>query len=275
LVELKSHRLLWLRQRVELLGAATIFTYIGILVVVALYYLLLETHWKLPFMARDITGEWHHLVANNVERHDFRDVGEGFLGGLMAHMIVWNHYRKIRPKNILDRLEIFLRIPNVKDERPLSKWQVLLLIPIALVYAVPGYLAAKWAIQHFHLEEAAAQQLTHGHGVLNNIKEGFTENWPKRVMGFAAAFLFGRRPAKAVYDDIQLWFAERRVALDKPLHWFYTPPFKARYNAIREQGVSGFFAKDNRWRSVLFIGGLVLCVALAGFGYYVKNYIAK
>jgi hypothetical protein len=270
LVKPIRHPLKWTAQKIELLGAAVVFTYIGILIIAALYYILLETKWQLWFMHRNITQEWHEAVPNRAERHNIRDVGEGFLGGLMAHMIIWNHFKKIRSPNIIDKIEIALRIPNLKDKRRLTGWQLVVVVPLALIYAVPGFLITQWLVTRAHYHPKAY----HTGAVLTNIKNGFIEDWPKKVMGFGAAFFFGRRPAAAVFDDIQLWFAERRVALNRALRFYHTPPFKARYNVVRKEGVVAFM-KSTKLQTGFMLGGLILSVGLAGYGYYVLNYIAK
>jgi hypothetical protein len=270
LVKPARHPLKWTAQKVELLAAAGVFTYIGILIIAALYYILLETKWKLSFMQGNITQEWHKAVPNRFERHNIRDVGEGFLGGLMAHMIIWNHFKKIRPRNVIDKIEIALRIPNLKDEHRLTGWQLIVVVPLALIYAIPGFLITQWLVTKIHYHP----KTYHTGSVVTNIKNGFIENWPKKVMGYGAAFFFGRRPAAAVFDEIQLWFAERRVALKKPLRFYHTPPFKARYNVVSEKGVAGL-AKASRFGTGFMLGGLIASVGLAGYGYYVLNYIAK
>ena len=48
LVRPLRHPLRWTRQHVALLAVKAIFAYIGILIVAALYYVLLETHVHLP-----------------------------------------------------------------------------------------------------------------------------------------------------------------------------------------------------------------------------------
>jgi hypothetical protein len=57
-----------------------------------------------------------------------RGVGEGLLGGSLGQMVVFNPYkhRKAKKKklNLLDKIEIKLRIPNLKDPRPPARLAV-------------------------------------------------------------------------------------------------------------------------------------------------------
>lgn len=136
LVTLSRHPIRWLLNKLQLLGWAVVLTYVGVLIVAGLYYLLFEVN---PTM----TKLWHQAVSDNGLRHDIRNVGEGFFGGLLGQQVVWNHFRRRRPKNRLDKTEIALHIPNVKDDRRLS-WGLVAVPVLAVAYAVLGLLAALW-----------------------------------------------------------------------------------------------------------------------------------
>lgn len=265
LVKPVRHPLKWTMQRVELLGAAAVFTYIGILIVAALYYLIFQTT---PFMKNG----WHNLVPEDNLRHNIRDVGEGLLGGLLAQMIIWNHWKKKLKKkpNFLDRLEFKLHIPNPKCDRRISGWQLAAVGPLVVIYGAFGFFLTEWIISHVHY----TAHVYAGGNLLDNIKNGFAENWPKKVIGYGAAFLFGRRPARGVFDGMQLWFAERRFAAGKTPRFYHMPTFTARYNWVAERGVLNInhVSKAQVIRIRIVIG---VCAGLSIFGYYVLNYIAK
>ena len=99
------------------------------------------------------------------------------------------------------------------------------------------------------------------------------------MIGLAAAFCFGHRPAKAVIDDVQLWFVERRAQRGSGLRFYDPPPFKARYNAFLSgedaPPAGSIRARGGRVRYALTTATLVLAMAAGGYGYYVLNYIAK
>jgi len=276
LVKLTRHPIRWFLNKLILLGWALVLTYIGVLIVAGLYYVLFEVN---PTM----TKLWHQVVSNSDLRHNIRNVGEGFLGGLLAQQVVWNHFRKRKPKNPLDKTEIALHIPNVKDERRLSIG--LVVVPfLAVAYAVPGFLAALWishklqhSVEHLNSTVSAlhVHVTPHASSVWEKTKASFTQNWDKKLIGYSASFFFGRRPARGAFDDVQLWFAERRVALGKPVRWYHPPTFAARYNDIKSRGVTAAQMHQGRWQSGIMLGVVAVSLALAGLGWYALNYLAK
>jgi hypothetical protein len=274
LVRPARHPITWTRQRIALLGVRAVFTYVGICAIAALYYLLLETHVRLPILNETNTQAWHHAVPNSKLRHDIRDVGEGLLGGILAIAFTYNHYRRIGTANAVDRLELRLRIPNLKSGRKLSWWQIVLGVLLIPVYASVGFFAGEWLVGVIHPAVSHLAEAQTG-SVLTNIKNNLIEQWPKKLIGFAAAFFFGHRPALAVIDDIQLWFAERRVAAGKPLRPYHTPPFKARYNDVLASGnVQSRAQEAVVLPATLTLLGIAV-IGLGAYGYYVLNYIAK
>lgn len=275
LVKLSRHPIRWLLNKLHLLGWAVVLTYFGVLIVAGLYYLLFEVN---PTMTR----LWHQAVSNNDLRHNIRNVGEGFLGGLLAQQVVWNHFRKRKPKSLLDKTEIALHIPNVKDDRRLSIG--LVAVPLLAVgYAVPGFLAALWishrlqhSVEHLNSTVSAVHvHARHASSVWEKTKASFTQNWDKRLMGYGASFFFGRRPARGAFDDVQLWFAERRVALGKAVRWYHPPTFVARYNDIKSNGVAAAQKHQGRRQSGIMLGVVAVSLALAALGWYALNYLAK
>jgi hypothetical protein len=274
LVKPTRHPLRWTRQRIALLGVRALFTYVGICAVAAIYYLLLETRVHLPIINETNTQAWHHTVPNSTLRHDIRDVGEGLFGGLLAISLAYNHYRRIGNKNIIDKVELALRIPNLKSARKLAWWQIILGVLLIPLYASVGFIAGEWLVGVIHPAVNHVAEFQTG-SVLTNVKNNFIEHWPKKLIGFAAAFFFAHRPARAVIDDIQLWFAERRVALGKGLRFYQTPPFKARYNEVAASGSVQARAREGVALRLTLIGLGLAVISLAGYGYYVLNYIAK
>jgi hypothetical protein len=240
----------------------------------AVYYLLLETKVRLPIINETNTQAWHRAIPNSTLRHDVRDVGEGLLGGILAIAFTYNRYRRIGKPHAVDRLEMRLRIPNVKSGRKLAWWQFVLGVVLIPVYAAPGFFVGEWLVGVIHPAVNHLAEVQTG-SVLTNVKNNLLEHWPKKLIGFAAAFFFGHRPALAVIDDIQLWFAERRVAVGTPLRAYETAPFKARYNDVAASGAVQARAQNAIAPPiVLGILGLAI-VSLGGYGYYVLNYIAK
>jgi hypothetical protein len=252
LVRFFRHPIRWTRNKVELLAAAVVLAHIGMLIIVALYYLIFElnptvTHW------------WHGVVSNSDLRHSIRDVSEGVLGGFLAQAIVWNHYTRGHQKagRRIERLQERLHLP-------------------APVIAMAGTIllaAAGFAIAYYVLHAL------HAHAAAGSPKGSFWSRsatiwkygWDKKIMGYGAS-LIARRPLFVVFDSIQRWFAERRVDLGKPLRWYHPPTFKARYNGLKSADHP--VERHPAWQTVPMLGGLVVGIGLAGYGYYVLTYVA-
>jgi hypothetical protein len=109
------------------------------------------------------------------------------------------------------------------------------------------------------------------------IQSLWTGNVSQKVVGLFASFVFARRVGRGVYDDVQLFFAERRRAAGKPLAFYHklVPTFAARYNGISSQEAAAAAVGERaRWATWIPVGSIPLGIGLAAFGYYVLAYIA-
>ena len=249
----------WVWNKFQLLVAAVALAYIGQLVFVAIYYLLFEVD-------PNINAAWHTAVHDRTLRHSLRDHGEGLFGGLFGVAAVWNHYRKRRPVKWYDALEMKLSIANVKDTAPLTAREFFLLIVFVPLYAIPGYLGGEVLVFLIH----------HVSFIWSRVHTFWHSSFDDKLVGYGAAFFFGRRPAKAVFDDLQLWIAERMVALPGPTldYWWLLPTLRARCNEVRaRKGTAAEERPDTKW--TIGIGLIALAVvALAVMGAYVLYVIA-
>jgi hypothetical protein len=275
------HPLRWLGLTVLSLVAAVVLAHVGSLDITGLYYAVFEWNSRM-------TAWWHSFISDANLRHSIRDVAEGFYGGAIAQQLVWNAFKKRRiqsmakPVSRLDRIEDFLRIPNLRSNRDLSLWQV----PYALLLWAPLYGSIGFSVVYL-LDNV----ILHGIAILHDTAVVLsphsslwqrtaaidTSNWDKKLMGLAASFFFGRRPLRKVFDGIQLWFAERHVASGKPMHWYYPPTFRARCNEVAAQVRAGtLIATDRhgRLQAVLLTMALVPAAVFAGLGWYVLTFIA-
>ncbi len=226
------HLLRFLVQRVHLLVVAVVLAYFGQLVIVALYYLLLETNPA-------VTHAWHTLAPSGGVRHDIRNNVEGLLGGLFAQAAVWNAFRARRAMTALDRAEHRLGIPNLKTGRPRAA-QIAATVPLVLAYAVPGYLLARvgsdllqaHAVDYF-TQLRASSRITSLTPLRDRLIDTVAGDWDQKLRGYAAAFLFGRRPAKATIDAVQRRLAERHLRRNRALRWWHPPTFAARVSTLR------------------------------------------
>ncbi len=262
LVRFQRHPIKWLVIHVELLVFAVVLAHVGMLIITALYYMAFELNGS-------ATAWWHHTVSNANLRHDMRDVVEGLLGGFLAQQVIYNHYRRRRPRNRFDDIEIALHIPNVKDDKPVNVGQVLAGPPLALIYALPGFFVALGILDalHIHAVHVATGSLW------SRTQTIWTSNWDKKIMGYAAAFFFGRRPMKQVFNGVQLWFARRST---KEPRWL-PPTFRARFNDLAaHQAPEGATAGSRFGPLDIFMSCVVVFgLALAGYGYYILTYVAK
>lgn len=286
--KLWRHPLRWLKTRVLLVLDGLVLLHVGTLIVVAIYYLAFQV---IPGVKYDwdhaLTGQLHfwdlhvHLALLSKAhwaqwRHLIRNVGEGLLGGVLAQAIVWNHYkRRPRPPTRVDKFEIALHIPNLRDNRRTSGWQLLALPLLVLVYAIPGFAIGagvahliQHGLAHVHVHEVSSDAV---------VRSLWTGKVSQKVVGLFASFVFARRVGRGVYDDLQLFFAERRRALGRPLRAYHklVPTFAARYNGITSQEAAADAVQARaRWATWIFLALIPLGLGLAAFGYYVLAYIA-
>lgn len=282
LVSPLRHPIRWTINFVQTLLVGAVGTYIGVLFFVTVYYLLFEVD---PWM----TQHWHQWVANSDTRHTVRNVGEGFFGGLVGVALAWNHYKlkakKLAKVGLVDRLEIKLRIPNLKDNRQSTGWAAAALLPLCALYALPGGLFGFW-LSHVlkttitdvtNAVGALHVQVTHASSFWTKTEATFSQNWDKKLIGYFAAFVFGRRPAKGFFDDMQLSLAQRRVIQGKKVRWYHPPAYRARYNEVCGQGIAAAAEgqRRNRAQSVLVTSLIIVVLGFAAYGWYILNYIAK
>lgn len=251
LVRLADHPGRWLVNKLQLLVAAVVLAYVGQLVFVAVYYLVFEVD-------PTVRHAWHQAISNSQWRHSLRDHGEGLFGGLFGVAAVWNHYRKRRPVKWYDEVEMKLDIANVKDKNPLTAREFFLLLVYVPLYAIPGFIAGEILVLLIH----------HDSFIWSHVRHHWSASFDDKLVGYGAAFFFGRRPAKAVFDDLQLWTAERIVALPGPRldYWWMLPTLRARCNDVRnKQGTVAQEQPDTKWTvGIGLIAFTVLVLAIIG-----------
>lgn len=261
-----SHPLKWTSNTVRTMVSGILVAFlVGVPTIAALYYLILETEIGIGHLGIYLHGKhmvnmtqlWHTAVSNSSERHTYRAVLEGFYGGLIGKAFAWNKYKK--PK---------------KTYKPLTAKRVLAAILLAFIFAVPGFFLGE-AIVHIFSSLIAVFSTSEAvpASTWGTIRDTFTGSLDKKIIGITAAFFFGRYAIHGVYDGAQKWFAERRIVLHKPLHFYHTPAFKARYNDLKAKGTITWQPSTAATSTMLLL--TTLCLGLAGFGWYVLQVIAK
>ena len=222
----------WLAVTAFSLVTAVVFAHLAALFITGLYYLVFEA-------SSSAATWWHTIIPDSGLRHTIVDAAEGFYGGAVAQQLVWNPFANRRaryldrPANWLDRLEDRLRIPNLRNKKPLSFWQVPCALLIwAPVYGSPGFTAAYLldsVIRHdINLLGNTILALTPHASMWQRAASMDTSGWDMKIVGLAASFCFARRPLRKVFDQVQLWSAQRHVARHLKMHWYHPPTFRAR-----------------------------------------------
>jgi hypothetical protein len=231
---------------------AVVLAHVGVLIVAALYYLITQTnpsvkHW------------WDSTVTPASLRHDIRDVGEGVLASCLAQAIVWNpftpsHQRTGRTfRQVRERFHVPIGVAAVVSAAAIG----------AAAFTV-GEIVLHWLSVHSTAHPVAGS-------LWNRTSTVWKSNWDKKALGFLAA-IAARRPLHILFDEAQAYFAGRRASAGTGLRWYHPPVFKARYNYLTENR-----DKARHYPATLtyvVAVGVLSCVALAGFGYYVLTYKA-
>jgi hypothetical protein len=278
LVKLTQHPLRWLKNKAELAIAGVALGHIGTLIVVGLYFLAFQTNPSVKHF-------WDHLLSTHVPlfsqgnwntyRHLVRGVGEGVLAGGLVQLITLNHFKRRRAPNAFDRLEMRLNIPNIKDAKQVTGWQLILTPLLILTYAIPGFVVGALVVYAFrhglagHTYKDLVGRSNLGRSAWSHIQNVWTSARDQKVVGFFASFFLARRPVRAVADDVQGYFVARRVASGKSQRFYHPPNFRARMNAATVEGANLRLGAAARLMPVFLTLGIVLGLALAGFGYWV------
>lgn len=285
------HPLKVLVGRIQTLLMSVVFGHIGVLAIVALYYLLFEV-WH------PMTVAWHWLINSNYWRHLVRNVGEYFLGTLLVQQIIWNPFKAERkefkrhvvrdgwrwrivqeqkPLTKLDRLELRLHITNIRQKHRVTAGQLLASPAIALIYAIPGFFIGAGVIWLLHkgLHAKHLSPILSAHPSF--AARLYASSLDQHLVGVLAGIIMGRRPMRKVFQDVQYFFAERRVAKGKTGRAWHPLTFRVLTAQISEQhGQETAIARQAAagWVPALMVGGLFVLIALAGFGYHVLHDIA-
>jgi len=152
---------------------------------------------------------------------------------------------------------------------------------VGLLYDVPGFLVGAGVTglikhgltaAHHHIVRVGGANA--GHSAWSHIQWLWTKNKDQKLIGFFASVFLGRRPVRAVAEDLQAYFGARRVALGRPPRFYHPPNFQARMNAATAEGAAMRIDKTANWVPYLMSLAIAIGVALAGFGYWVLAYIA-
>lgn len=279
--------------KVHLVFLLVVATYLGVNFTAGMYYLLTQT----TTFGHDA---WHAICPDDGLRSDIRSTVEGLIGGMIAKAVIWNHW-KIKKPHMFDKIEMKLRIPNMHDDKDINLAHLLFAPLIIMLYAVPGFLAARWLIGEIHFLTDQAKLLNMHLEAGNQLppmwtrlKDNWTADWPQKLTGFFCTFFFGKHFAKGIFDDAQQWFAHNRiikerkledanvldpfaagVALKNRFEFLLPPTYRARIKYER-QTLAGTPTEEinQNWEAKVIVWSLPIFLGVAGFGWYVLNWIA-
>lgn len=282
LVKPFQHPLTWIRQTIILVAAAAALVQIGTLIVVALYYFVLGADGAFFWgYSTPLNGLWHDVVPDDHLRHTMRNVYEGVIGGTLAQLIVFNRYKLKRKKrekrSLLDKAEIALHIPNIKDGRDLAWYDLVTFFPLIMLYAAPGFYIGIHIAEFVEtLVFLPAQMSTGvvGSAWYQELLNFWSRDADEKIVGLFASFVMARRIIKGFADNVQGYFAARRIACDKPCQPWHTPNFKARVNGMTQE--TAHRKGDDVGNGVVY--GLAFLIpfgaVLAALGWYILAIIA-
>jgi hypothetical protein len=252
LVKPLRHPVRFVKNHAMLLLYAVLFAHLGEFIVAAIYYLTTQT-------TDTMNNAWHSLVSDSNLRHAIRDVGEGVLGGLLAQAIIYNHFKKSNRKvgKLTGVLKRRLHVPTTLAA-------ILASVVLGAIFFTVGY----YLLDLFQVHSTEATGAT-ANQTVNSL---WASNFPQKALGLVAAF-GARKPMRVIFANVQLWFVERRIDNNRPVRWYMPPTFRARYN-YQVEHPDGKFTAHSTKQSVLMLGGSVVGLALAGYGYYVLTVIA-
>lgn len=294
-----KHRIL---NRVQLLAYKLFFAHLGKFIVVALYFILLETlkgqHTSLftqSITLPDIKGTWDSLLSANVThggfvsimtptawdsmRHVvFRGVLEGVLGFVLFAQIGFNveKYREKKrakleagktPNRYLNK---FFASPY--QDCPVTPLQYLMLpvmlLLVTIFIGVPVYLGV-----HYGLANAAHWSWLEPHisshaSVWDKIYGG---EYDGLIVGLFTGFVAGRTYKSYLYANT-MNYGRSWVAKDRGPKWWMPKPTRDLIRDLCAEGVErqqSVLAERHNALKVLVPLGITFAFALAVFGYFV------
>jgi len=232
------------------------------------------------------TSLWHYMVRSTDVRHQMmRSWPEGLIGGLLWVQFSWNSYKRRSTIHWYERpfnRAFKGRFANLVDDTPIAAWMIwitpLFVVVAALPIATCMYLLT-------HLINAHATGLHHwlhqnvpwhvkvnlspsGQAESDKVLNSFTADWPIFLIGFASANFFGRVPAFGVFDETQLYQAQRRISkkgsLKGAISWWQMSGYQARIIEEWQKGEAQGDAVDYARANVIARGpGVVIPLKIA------------
>jgi len=267
------------RDRPEMLVWMIVAAHVGTLIIGAIYFLVtqvkysvdghtiiyLKPYWdNLPHYLGFHAYPWWTWL-----RHDFRDVYEGLLAGLLVQAVTvnplkWKHSDPGFWTNTL-------HFPTRDQKKRVTALQFVL-SPLSVSLAgLPGFLLGIGFL--VGLPALARHGIAiGGHSVWAAEGNLFLNKgvWQAKVIGFLSSYILAKWVFLKVAADTQLFFIERKVTRGKtPKRWWrivYPINFRKRYQYVVDNGIE--CAEHGKWVSFLLPVVVTIGAALAVYGFW-------
>ena len=152
---------------------------------------------------------------------------------------------------------------------------------LVLVYAIPGFLVGAgvaWLVRHDVTTPHNYAVLVGGsnarHSLWGPVQSVWTTNRDQRIVGFFASVFLGRRPVRAVAEDLQGYLAAQEGRAREAAA-VISPAELSRPDERRDRrGGRHARREDLRLGSLPLSTATLVGLALAGFGFWVLAYKA-
>jgi hypothetical protein len=251
----------WARNQAQALLISIPISHLLILAWIAVYFIVFE-------LIHPVKRYWDHLLSTHIQllsqehwntwRHMFRGGGESYLATMVVLFLLFNPY-KHKPNKIDSAFEVVGRVLLT----------LVLMIPLFIGLGLGMHYLQRW------LHTGVLAPTIGSHPSL--AAKLYSDQWTTKLVVVAAGFL-GRRPMFPVFAFVLEYFAERRVARGRAEHWWMPAPYRAMLREQSKHGVTEMQRRQaERSRTVtwMMVGGVLVTVALAGYGVYILEHYAK
>lgn len=277
------------------------FGHVGKLAVIALYYILLETlrgqrvggvalpdvkwTWDHLLSASPAGGGLVHLMSESAWspiRHIVRDTYEGLFGILLYKQIGYNIMKDVAKGKPASRLDKFMIrrapfVPNKHQGHPVTKLQYLCWPAAITVASIPGVALGFGAVDLLHHAAHATWLSPHLSSHPSFAAKFYADDYDAVIVGVLAGLspLVKMVTNPVLYSNV-VYFGQRRAEAGRKCHFWHPPAYRRYVRYLRDHPDALAAAGDEvqAGHRALLVGGWLAIMALAGFGYYVIQYIA-
>lgn len=250
--------------------------HMGLFAIAGLYFLLLQQEYNIHIGSVHIHVWLKHWWDNLFSwqnwptiRHLIRDCLEGFLGTLLALMVVINPYKYSADEKLTKVDKFFLKLKLIPTRNaPVTGTQMVVGPLIILLAAIPGFLLGYGVIEglKFVIHAHSLNPSLSAHPSF--IAKLYADDTDAKIVGIFGGLLFGHKAARPVFAAILKFFAQRRVSKGKKDRFWQPIYFRAlvRETASRHTAETAATSVGNKSVGFKLMIG-VLLIAFLGFAY--------